>query len=443
MRLSPRRDLRSLLDTARAHALWARCRLAAAFPRRRRAARRHLLVLAWWFPPFVTGGTYRPLALVQSAVRHGWDVSVLAGPCPRRPTAAGLYLQRKLPSAARLIRVPHPDLSPGRRLFPSVDGGFLTALATARAAVAAFREDPPAVVLATGPPFHNFVAAYYLARIHGSRLILDYRDEWTECPFPFVQQGSADRAWERRCLASADAVLFTTDAQLAHQARAFPGLDPRKCQVIPNGWDPDDFLPAAVDASPPEPPAVLLSFVGRLAEHTPPGSFLAAVATTLARAPELSRGFRVRFVGDTSEAALATIAAFQGRVPLESHGHVPKPEATRVMRESTALLLLNPPALARYLPGKLYDYLAAGRPILVYGAGGEVETLVRRFAAGLIVPEDDPAALLEAVSRLSRGAVALPDQSRLPPWLATRRREVLADATLALAERLTQVPGSP
>src|SRR5690606_33567275 len=100
----------------------------------------------------------------------------------------------------------------------------------------------PKVVIATGPPFHSFVAGVLLSRMWRVPLVLDYRDEWTECPFPFVQLGNADHFWERRVNAHADRIVLVTQSQLEHHARAFPNAfanaSRERMVVIPNGWEP-------------------------------------------------------------------------------------------------------------------------------------------------------------------------------------------------------------
>ena len=88
-------------------------------------------------------------------------------PAPRRPEAAGTYLLQSLPEDVRIHRVNPPAIDPSPRCVPYIDGGFVNMLATVSLARRAFHDDPPTVILATGPRFHNFVAAYYIARMFG------------------------------------------------------------------------------------------------------------------------------------------------------------------------------------------------------------------------------------------------------------------------------------
>jgi len=289
--------------------------------------------------------------------------------------------------------------------------------------------------MATGPPFHTFIAGHLAARYFGVPLILEYRDEWTECPFEFVNAGPADRLWEERCLAGAHRVIFTTLSQQEHHLRLFPGLDRGRCVVIPNGWEPGDVA----SSEPPGAPETedrgtrrAISYTGFLGEHTPPNGFLDCLVEVQRRKPDLAARFVVQFVGKKSRQARDRLERFPISEMVRSMEHQPKRAVNRLLRASAAQLVLNPPELRRYIPGKLYEYLAAGRPVLVYGEGGEVEGLVRRLDAGPIVPEGDAGRLVEALEWIAEQPVGVRLSGERERWLARHTRKSLALATLAV-----------
>lgn len=434
-------------STVAAYAWWAE---TAVFTRiglkskRRDASRRTVLLLAPSFPPAVSGGTYRPLALARYGPGLGWDVAVTTDPLPLQIDPAGRHLLTGLSDRVTVTPVTKSWLRPSESWFPSVDGGFLTALATVRAGRQALGGLPPDAIVASGPSFHLFVAGYYLARASRCPLVLDYRDEWTECPFHFVTPGNADRAWERRCLLAADAVVFTTRSQLEHTAEVFTELDPSKCRVIPNGWEPSDWadasscrhaLPAARARQ------LTLSYVGRLADHVSPGGLLESLAAVCRRRPDIAGRVGLRFVGEKSGDALEQVKAFPYAGKVELLDQLPRPAANRLMRESSALLLFNDARLARYIPGKLYEYLAARRPVIVFGEGGESAELVRKLGAGWIVRAADPEALEAVLDQLLRDPHAPGDARDIGSWLVRHTRERLARDLIEVLE--LRVGGDP
>lgn len=411
-----------------------RCKIGVA--RQLQSDERHLLLLAWLFPPVISGGVYRPLSLARYAVERGWRVTVLAGPEPDVVTAAGRYLIDQLPECVRVVRIDTPELTPSYRFFPHLDGGFLNVIGTLDRALA-LSDLVPSVVLASGPPFHNFVVAWYLSKYFRAPLVLDYRDEWTQCPFDFVRAGEFDIKWERRCLSDASRVIVTTQSFAEHALKTFPQLKPARVILIPNGFEPKDL--ADVEPQPAQcriGVPVEITFVGHLGSHTPPDDFIVTLRQALERRPGLVDRVRLRFVGNSAPDIAERVRQAPISHLIDLTDQVPKPEALRIMRESDALLILNPTALNRYIPGKLFDYLAVGTPILVYGGGGEVARIVGELEAGRIVPEGDAAALADALDWIGTPSGPL-DMSKRQSWLAEHHRRYQANRLIDHLEGLT------
>jgi glycosyltransferase involved in cell wall biosynthesis len=396
---------------------------------------RHLALFAP-MPPHTGAGVYRPLSFMQYGARHGWRIDAFAGPAPDNESEHGAELLARVPTSARLHIVPPPSRQPSYNFFPRVDGGFTKAIAHAEFAIDVLRDDPPDLVLASGPPFFTFVAARFVARHFDVPFVLDYRDEWTECPFDFVNKDGDDLKWERRCLADADAVLFVTESLLRHQLGVFQELDPQRGHVVRNGWDPDDFASASRDLSraPHQRTAVLrLAHVGNLAGHTPPFEFLESLRQLLSARPEWISRLKVSFIGRRSESADAAFRAFPYPDVLELTAHVGKREAIRRMYEADVLLLLSAPDLDRSLPSKLFEYIASRRPVLIFGSPGESSTLIEKLSAGMLCPSGSGEALGDALMR-SRDLDMSPFDQTVSAWLQNHRRDALAARAFEIFE---------
>lgn len=394
-----------------------------------------LALFAWLFPPLISGGVYRPTALVRYAVTAGWKINVIAGPVPYKPSAAGIYLLGQVPSSVTITRVPEYPSQPFFWL-PSLDGGFIHGIEGYLQAIALLDSAPPTVVMASGPPFHNFVAAYFTARRYGARLVLEYRDEWTQTPFDFVKRGNNDQCWEERCLRQADLVIFTTEAQRQHLIRYYPFLDDAKCAVVANGWEPADVPPPFSNSPQKDESRIVITFAGNLGDHTLPGPFLDTLQEAIAAAPELRQRLHLRFLGQKSECALEQVKRFRFQEILEIIDVVPKPEAFQAMRDANALLILNTPLFERYMPGKLYEYLASGTPVLVYGRGGEIGHTVIELDAGPIIPENDAELLRQAIESISSWDMQAKRNKR-DVWLAQHTRKHLSGELLRHLDRFT------
>lgn len=436
-----RRKLQVVADTWCSYIAWLRTESSYKFTKSGTGPGpidRHVLLLASSFPPRTDGGVYRPTALVKYGVKLGWKFSVVTLPAPSSSTEAGRELLSEVPSEVRVERLSSPLPEPSHKLFPRISGGLSTALAMVALVRARFVSNPPAVVMATGPFFSTFVAALFITRQFGAKLVLDYRDEWTECPFEFVNLGNVDRWWEKRCLTQADAVVFVTDTLHEHHKQVFAELRDKQTLVIRNGWDMSRQAgdPAMSTAVYPNSNLRHISFVGTLGNFNMPDSFLRCIEKVLDAEPALADSLRLRFVGRKSPAAEQSLAAFRYPHLLECAEHLPKRKADEMMRESSVLLLLNPPALAGCLSGKLYEYVASGRPILVYGCGGESAGIVEDLNSGAVVPSDDDVAMQKALRHFDQWHPQQDHEARRDQWLLAHSRSAMAKRMCDLFESL-------
>jgi glycosyltransferase involved in cell wall biosynthesis len=383
----------------------------------------------------VTGGTYRLASFTRYASLGGWHVSVFANPEPSHPTAAGEHMLAYA-GDSEVHRISRQGRTPSYSWFPRLDGGLTAALKLARLAKPCLAAAPPSVVIASGPPFASFVAASHVAVHFGVPLVLDYRDEWTQCPFDFVKAARTDLYWEKRCLRQAAAVIFTTDSQLRHQCSMF-AFDELKATVIPNGWEPlDQPMPTAnEDEDSSQDQRVTIAFVGYLGSHCLPQRFLGTVARLAQERPELRGQWRLQFCGEKSPEAHQELDAFPFQEMIVRLEQAPRPVATAAMRRATALLAINPPAFSRYIPGKLYDYIASGRPVLAYGTGGEIGRLIADLDVGTAVEDGDSAGLLRAIAWCA-ARTSSESKGRVGIWLTHHTREVLARRMVAVLHRV-------
>lgn len=429
-RFSPprwRRAAAALRDTGLAYREWLGAE-AGAFSGVARTARsrsRHALVVASALPPHFDGGVFRPTSWLRYAADNGWRISAVTRAVVGEESEGGRQLAATLPADTGIHYVLPMPLRPSYRLFMQVDGGFVTALSFYRAALRAFDHQPPAVVVATGPSFASFVAGLLLARRFGARLVLDYRDEWTENPFGFVTRARDDLWWERRCLKAADTVFFTTASQLRRAEIAFCRQIGTKGAVLPNGWEPDPAV-AAADDTPLEPDRLIIAFTGVLGSMASPAPFLRDLESVLDAEPELRSRVRLRFIGRRLPEAELALADFRYLDLCELIDRRPRSEADRLIRKSHVLLLLSDADMSRYLPGKLFEYLATKRPILVHGRSGESQALVQDLGAGVHVEDGDVTGLAEALFAITDSPPETWSTDRRRRWAEEHTRERMA-----------------
>ncbi len=394
--------------------------------------RRNLLVLAWEFPPQVTGGVYRPASFVKHTTDNGWHTHIVASALPAHVSEAGQYLASSIPSSVVVHRLASAPSGPHVWPLPDIDGGILNALSVYERASQLIHSMEPGIILASGPPFHNFVAGMWLAKRFGWKLIIDYRDEWSECPFDFVKKDVINRQWETQCQQIASRVIFTTQSQIEHQLSHFSRLSRDKCTLITNGWRPEDFSITA-DTSPVKNRDKLsIAYLGNLGPMASPTEFFEVLAQVLSRNADLRDRLSIKLIGKKRDSVLEEIAQHPYRDNFELIEQIPKPDACRMMTEMDGLLLLNPPGIARYIQGKLYEYIASGTPILAFGEDGEMGRIIEDLRCGTCIRSDSADELEAALISLDQPHTN--DVNKIEAWLQSRQRDVIAQDMLKLLE---------
>jgi glycosyltransferase involved in cell wall biosynthesis len=183
-------------------------------------------------------------------------------------------------------------------------------------------------------------------------------------------------------------------------------------RTIANGCDFDDF--AGLEYHPA--PRLRITHTGSFFGKRDPRPFLQALHDSGIDAV-------ARFVGDFRHTDREWAETLDLGDRLELVPYAPRAESLRLQRDSEALLLLVPDAGGRgkgVLSGKVFEYIAAGRPILaVVPPDGAAADLVREAGAGTVVAPDDVEGMADALRELDTRhrngglpAVELPDGLR-------------------------------
>lgn len=314
--------------------------------------------------------------------------------------------------------------------IPGIDGSYLDALGLAITAFKGLRGNAPALVLGSGPPFSNFLAAGWLARAFGAKLVLQYRDEWTVNTPAFVRVKPGDAATEDRCLRAADLVTFVSKGKEIVYRRAFPALDPAKCLTVANGWEPFFHARARRGTCHLPKDAFNLTYTGRW--HISLKPLLEVFALVLATRPLQSPAVRLIFIGTQIPENTRLIAEFRARYP----AHVLSLPATsptiaiEMQRESSCLLLINDHLYGGVVPLKTFDYMCGDRPILVFGRTGGAAEIVESLGAGIAVGITDSVGFASALERF----IASPGVWHTPArqaWCEAHSRAALIPQLLA------------
>lgn len=431
--------------------------------------RRAILVVAYFYPPCPDAGAHRPAAMVKYLRRIGHTVTVLT-------TAAYGRDEEDEPGGAASRRgdevVRTPDLQllrarlRGKDRVQAMYGGAtysgrphpLSRVLVPEPLVAAWvpfalpralrlhRSHRFDAVITTSPPESVHLIGRALAR-RGAAWVADVRDAWSFEPlrpgFPTGAQRRLDELMERRLLGSADAVTCVS-RPAADDLRRRAGAN---VELVPNGWDPELAPPPSDEdgeaAALLDPERTSLVYTGRFGSYgRDPSGLLAAIRELAAAEPELAARLELVLAGPYTDEELAALGADVEPARIRVLGSLPRPRALALQRQADALLLLAAPRRSQLVNLKLFEYLAAGRPLLALAGGTEAGRIVSETGAGDVVRSDEPESIVAALRRLLEQPPSPPDPDRVREYTYPRVAERMA-AAVENAVRASELGSAP
>lgn len=421
---------------------------------------KRVLVLAYYFPPLGGAGVQRTVKLLKHLPSLGYEATVVTGPgtAAAAETPPDGTLAREIPTGtviSRLTAPPPPEPGRWRRRTirwlgrPSpFERWWVNEAAAAGMREAAGHLD---LIYATMSPFETAEAADRIASATGIPWVADLRDpwaldEWTV--YPTALHRRRDEARMGTLLSRADAVVMNTKEAEAAVLQRFPGLATRLF-VVPNGWDKDDFA-----GTPPErrDGAFRIVYAGyshvesgrrhrhtRLARRALGGStpgldvlcrshvvLLEAIRRLQQEDPALAAHLELHVAG-------ASAPPDDENPRVRYHGYLNHADAVALVRSADLLFLpmhdVRRGIRVRTVPGKTYEYLASGRPILAAVPDGDARDLLARLPnTTLCRPRE-----VECMTKALRAAIVRGPVSTAPP------DDALDYERRALASRLTSV----
>lgn len=402
--------------------------------------RRRVLVLAYYFPPVGGAGVQRTLKFVKHLAALRWDATVVSTRS-RAYGARDASLLAEVPPETVVIRTMALPLARYlafalhrlrlRRLRAFVlwpDGGLGWMPFALFAALRAVRRDRPDVIFSSSAPYGSHLVALLVSRLTRLPWVADFRDEWTANPHLSGQPRLLARLSER---AERAIIRRATKIVVAASYFRLAGLEPddrRRIEIV-NGVDETD-LPAK-DAPGPPAERFVLAHVGTLYDLQDPSSALRALASLSRRGAIDGSRVEVRLVGNVWVPDFEPPAG----VRVETTGYVEHARAIEEMHTATVLLLYIP-AVSLAPSGKLFEYLASGRPLLCLARPDNLASrLVRDWDAGAVADPHDETAIEKALLVLWRRWQddGLPDQE------GVRAKTVECFSRRATAARLAGV----
>lgn len=415
---------------------------------------RTLLVVAGEFPPLKTIGRIRTVKFVQHLRAHGWRSVVLTVEPSGREPNFDQSLYGEIPEDTEVVRVPMPEIeeriaraakrmlgrgesrrpalevagnglgaTPISSASPSPAHGTVGILDRAHAltrhvlrnyveipdsyrfwarkateaARKIVRERKIDVVYTTLPPFSAAWVGYEIRREFAIPWVVDYRDLW---------YGDVLREWvpnwrknlelrmETRLLRRADAIVTVSEPKTTYMRKLHRDLNVR-WETLTNGYDTDIY--AGRSRTRPFDDIIEFVFTGRLFKNRKGYAFAEALGRISRSDRALANRVRVRILGDVSPEIRRQYDVILRTYAIESlfrfEGDVSYQDAMDAQVNCDYLLLIvdHGETSDGVVPGKLFEYVAARRPIFALCNQGITKNIVERAAIGWVVGTEDVA----------------------------------------------------
>lgn len=310
----------------------------------------------------------------------------------------------------------------------------------------AARESKAEQIFSSGPFWTNHLVGLALSYLTGLPWTAHFRDPWVtgSCLAPTSSFAAWVNGWlERIVVTRATAVVSVTEEHATAFRRTYPRLQADKFATVPNGYDNGEWnnLPAGTLRDEKSEGKFLILYAGKFYVERDPQPLFRALKRLIDSGEIAREQVQVDLVGwcATSEGRpVREMAAECGLGDcVNILGPRRRPETLRRMTEADLLLLLAEKFVIQ-IPGKTYEYLRAGRPILALTPEGALANLLRRIGGGLVVNPNDTAgvqaAVMESVRRWKEGRA---NHTADPGAIAGFDRRVLAGRLTELFDRLS------
>ncbi len=401
-----------------------------------------ILVIAYYWPPAGGPGVQRWLKFVKYLPDFGYEPLVYVPENPSYPIVDH-NLEKEIPANVQILKQPikepygwagllskkktktissgiiqEKDPSLVEKMLLWIRGNFFIPDARKKwvkpsihflAKVIA--EEGIKTIVTTGPPHSLHLIGLGLKRKYDLQWIADFRDPWTSIGYhkklrltPWAAQ--RHKSLEKEVLVTADKIMVTSQTT----RKEFEAITPKPIKVITNGFD-GNLSPRKLDQE------FTISHLGSLLTGRNPLGLWQAIQELIAENVSFQEALKIKLAGVISDEVQNSLQSFGLDAYVESLGYLPHDKVIETMQSSQILLLLeiDSEETKGIIPGKLFEYLNARRPILAIGPNEwEAGSMVEESKAGKFLLHSDVAllknVLLDWFNQYQKGKLECPSE---------------------------------
>ncbi|MCT8140286.1 glycosyltransferase family 4 protein [Anaerobacillus sp. CMMVII] len=380
---------------------------------------KRVLIVAYLFPPIGGGGVQRALKMAKYLGQFGWEPHILTV-APSHHVTLDLSLLDQLPEDVKIhraseikIRRPVVVQGGGRVQSASSEGvrsklkksakAFLKTMknavmipddqimwypAAVKKGLEVIREHHIDVIFSTAGPYTNHLVGRKLKQKTGKPWIADFRDPWTQNMHrpQFKWRRRIEERMEKGVMESSDVLLTVTNSFAKNFNQKYPKL--KRVEVIHNGYDAADYQDICAVENPGK---FTFIYAGIFYKERNPRLLLEAIRALVDEGKINKDHILLKFAGVFDYPGYTENNDAVQRLGLEENvaimGNLPHSQVLGEMKGANVLLLINDvtPDAGNYIPGKLFEYMAIGNPILALSLPGESTEIIEKYRLGEVV----------------------------------------------------------
>ncbi|MEM7486640.1 MAG: glycosyltransferase [Bacteroidota bacterium] len=245
-------------------------------------------------------------------------------------------------------------------------------------------------IITTGPPHSVHLIGLGLKKQAQIKWVADFRDPWTSIGYHHKLRLSKSsqkehKNLERTVLNAVDKIVVTS----ATTKKEFEGITDKPIKVITNGFD-DELMKIELDAN------FTISHIGSLLTGRNPIALWKVLKNLVDKNHSFQKKLKIQLAGVVGEEVMESINEYRLRPYVEQLGYLSHEKVLKVQQKSQVLLLLeiDSEETKGIIPGKLFEYLSAQRPILAIGPKGwEAGKIIEETSAGAVCLQQNEASL--------------------------------------------------
>ena len=373
-----------------------------------------VLVVAYYFPPMGLSGVQRTLKFVKYMSNYNWEPTVVTSGTVAY-FAHDKYLDSELKQLKiRVIRVggskePNSLLSkfgtiklPSefiRKLFDKISQTFFIpdnkvswSKKMGKRVDEILSSEHFDAIFVTSPPFSSFEILADIKKKHDIPLFADYRDLWFGSyyafyPTPFHKLIHKQK--EYKALKAADRIIVTNRKIKEKLLKTYPFLTFDDVVIVSHGFDHEDF--EKIQAQPKPHNKMVLMYSGIFLVYSTPKYFLKAFKEISIERPDIASNIELHFVGFLRKENQKLIRSLKLQSYVKDHGYVNHNESIAKIKSADVLWFMvgKRRNIDAILPGKVYEYLGAQKPIIACVPDGAAKMAIEESGAGFICNPDD------------------------------------------------------